>query len=478
MKLFWKLFLSIMTVMTVFGQVEGYVLIQNSFQSFLDRETHGLITECGSVAGLLEADLGQIKDSYGLEKVSKDILPELITRVAENINIQTASGKLDFQIFDESNKKIYGSGGEDRLFDFAKILSGDTVGYRITKSKDTYKLCGIAGFHAGETVLYAAVQSDITYIYEIRKQQMDTFSVWMGGLLAIGTVIIFLISYYLSNPLRKLTGAAKAFAGGENFVPINVNSQDEVGILAKEFNRMAKQIMKNMNELKEEAERKEQFIGNFAHELKTPLTSMIGYADMMRSKKMSEEEIILFTNQIVREGKRLEGMSMKLMELFVLKKQDFQMKIVSSKSFLHEVDNTLRPVFEKSKITFTVITEPAKICVEPDLMKTVILNLLDNSRKAVAHDGSGSVFLKGKLNGGQYEITVLDNGCGIPENEIRKIQEPFYMVDKARSRKNGGAGLGLAICTEIIRIHKGTFRIDSKPEVGTRITIGIKGELL
>ena len=220
------------------------------------------------------------------------------------------------------------------------------------------------------------------------------------------------------------------------------------------------------------------FAGNFAHELKTPLTSMIGYADMLRSKKLTEEQQILFANQIVQDGKRLEALSMKLMDLIVLKREDLPMRRVSSKQFFQSIYQTVLPVMEQNHIRFTVKCQYALLTIEPDLMATVCINLLDNARKAIDEGQKGEISLLGRRCDDGYEILVIDNGCGMEQEELAKITEAFYMVDKSRSRKKGGAGLGLAVCSEILRLHGGLLEFVSQPGQGTCARVWFRGEYL
>ena len=228
-----------------------------------------------------------------------------------------------------------------------------------------------------------------------------------------------------------------------------------------------------MDKLQEALNRQEIFVGNFAHELKTPLTSMIGYGDMLRSKKLSEEQIISYSDLIVQEGKRLEVMSMKLMELIVLKKQDFEMVETNIVDFFDEIKAIVAPIMRNSKIDFKVSVEHDVVLIENDLMKTVCLNLLDNARKAVIDNGIIEFMGVKDIDG--YRIVIKDNGCGIDAKEIDKIKEAFYMVDKSRSRSAGGAGLGLAICEQIIKLHHGKMIIESIKNQGTIVTVLLKG---
>ena len=126
-----------------------------------------------------------------------------------------------------------------------------------------------------------------------------------------------------------------------------------------------------------------------------------------------------------------------------------------------------------SKIEFKVLVEDIEILIEPDLMKTVCLNLLDNARKAIIDNGV--IELIGVKSNDCYCIKVKDNGCGIDAKEIGKIKEEFYMVDKSRSRSVGGAGLGLAICDQIVKLHHGEMKFESIKNQGTVVTVLLKG---
>ena len=117
-------------------------------------------------------------------------------------------------------------------------------------------------------------------------------------------------------------------------------------------------------------------------------------------------------------------------------------------------------------------SEPGNLCVDRELFKSLLYNLVDNAVKASA-EGS-RIQVKGRFEDGQFCIEVLDEGVGIPKEEIEKITQAFYMVDKARSRANGGAGLGLALCKEIVSLHQGKMKFESRPGEGTRVFITMK----
>ena len=236
---------------------------------------------------------------------------------------------------------------------------------------------------------------------------------------------------------------------------------------------MAEQLEAQVQELKDAAQRQEDFVGSFAHEIKTPLTSIIGYADLLRSRAASPEQVRESAGYIFNEGRRLEALSQKLMDLIVLEKQDFPLRQVSMAEYLHRVGGALQPAFEQRGLRLRVRAEEAQISIEPDLMETVCLNLLDNARKAI--DGSGDVVLEGLLEETGYCIRVTDTGRGIPAQELSRVTEAFYMVDKSRARAQGGAGLGLAVCQRIVALHGGSMEFHSLVGKGTQVSVHLRG---
>jgi signal transduction histidine kinase len=262
-------------------------------------------------------------------------------------------------------------------------------------------------------------------------------------------------------------------AAGELTERVPVRGDDELAQLSEDFNTMAAQLEIQVQELKDAAQRQEDFIGSFAHEIKTPLTSIIGYADLLRSRPATAEQVREAAGYIFNEGRRLESLSRKLMDLIVLDKQDFSLHPVPMDAFLQRVGGALRPALEQQGICLTVQAESAKIPLEPDLMETVFLNLLDNARKSMDH--GGRIALEGLIEGDGYCIRVSDEGKGIPASELERITEAFYMVDKSRARAQGGAGLGLAICQRIVALHGGVMEFQSTEGVGTCVRVHLKG---
>ena len=275
------------------------------------------------------------------------------------------------------------------------------------------------------------------------------------------------------HPIRSLGRAADQLAQGDYSTRARIMGGDEIGELAGNFNRMADAIEKNIQELEDAARRQEDFTGSFVHELKTPLTSIIGYADMLRSRDLGEDMRFKAASYIFSEGKRLESLSLSLMNLLVVGRSKAEARTVNMRKLCAEAARISQPAMKAKGLALTVRAEEGAVRGDGALLQTLLQNLLDNARKATA--SGGRVVLTGRSRENGYQVTVADQGRGIPDRELNKITEPFYMVDKSRSRAEGGAGLGLALCKEIAELHQGHLRFESQEGKGTIVTVMLGG---
>ena len=212
-------------------------------------------------------------------------------------------------------------------------------------------------------------------------------------------------------------------------------------------------------------------MGSFAHELKTPMTSIIGYADLLRGQSLDEQEEQEAANYIFSEGKRLEALSLKLLDLLLMKHQNLALVETDPAVLINSLVTHLQPVYREQGIVLQCRCEAGLCRLEPDLFSSVLTNLLDNARKAL--DQGGNIYVLGKQEDGCYQIQVLDNGRGMPEEALRHLTEAFYRVDKSRSRAQGGAGLGLTLCSRILELHRGTINFASREGKGTCVTVSL-----
>ncbi len=321
-------------------------------------------------------------------------------------------------------------------------------------------------------MLNIITRHDISELNHFIQKSVNDYRNLSLIILAGATIIIYVISYFLTKPLEKLNRVTDAFAGGNYKERISVKGHDEVALLSDKFNRMADSVEGHINELNDMIRRRDQFVADFTHEIKTPMTAIIGYADTMRSMDLSEDQRIMALSYIFSEGKRLEDMSMKLFDLIYLRSNEIEKKPLSSTAFGNDVINSVQPILSSSKISIEKNFDQGIIYGDKELLKTVFINLIDNARKA-SESGSRIIFSGCRYEDG-YSFIVRDFGVGIEKKDLDRICDEFYMVDKSRSRKKGGAGLGLSLAALIIDKHDAKMDIESEPGKGTKITVSFK----
>ena len=310
---------------------------------------------------------------------------------------------------------------------------------------------------------------DITSVYAARAQEQNTFRLLLIAIFVVGSITSMIAASLLTKPLEKLSSLAQHISHGDYSARLHIHSGDEIEALANDFNNMADTIEDNISELHFSMEKQEQFMGSFAHELKTPMTSIIGYADLLRSQNMSEDETNEAANYIFSEGKRLESLSLKLLDLLVVKNRETILTPTDPSLAIQNVINVMKPELAKEHITLKSSCRKGCCMMDIDLFQSLIINIIDNARKAI--DDNGLIHVAGTVRDDNYVIIIKDNGRGMPPEEITRISEAFYRIDKSRSRAQGGAGLGLAICSKIAEIHQAKIKYKSAVGRGTVVTI-------
>lgn len=466
MKLFWKLFCSMVLITALACSLGGYWLIDAQFRHALDREVSALYEENDLLRYALAQEL-TFNPLYSRRELAQ---------AAGGISINTGRGTVAFRLSGEEGEALGGSGTlpvETGTLT-ASLPEGQRGWMMEARADGRIYLHAASPLRLEDGVLYLENCREVSELFADRSTQYQSFFLLMLCLTAAVGLLSLAVSAMLLRPLNRLSAATCRMAAGELDQRVSVDRDDELGQLSADFNVMANRIQRQVRELRESARRQEDFIGSFAHEIKTPLTSIIGYADLLRSRTLSPEQVRENAMYIFSEGQRLEALSRKLMDMIVLDRQDFPLRPIPMDAFLRQAGGALRPALEKQGIQLTVRARAARIPLEPDLMETVVLNLLDNARKAI--DGKGYILLEGvPEEGGGYRIQVADSGKGIPPEELGRVTEAFYMVDKSRARAQGGAGLGLALCRRIVELHGGALDIQSEPGQGTRVSIHLKG---
>lgn len=454
MKITWKLFFSTVITMIVTFCLAGYFLISALFQSGYEQAVDGAI----NVDQLFLHEFG----NYMVGVSKEENVDRHIGALADELLVEN----IQVHIKKEDGTVLY----SNTWFPENEIeMKADTEGMtrRLVDYAGNYFIQVKSRVTVEDMVYQAVLFHDVTDLFVKREEEIQIYHRFLILFLLLDGLVSLILAGCIVRPIKKISRSAGRIAGGDLEHRIRIRGGDEISRLGSDFNRMADSLAGKIQELEDAAERQEEFIGSFAHELKTPLTSIIGYADLLRSNRQTEEQQFLCANYIFKEGKRLETLSFRLLDLIVLEKSELHLSKMNAVDFLQEIQGMLMPVMENKGKELVASAEEGILWGEPELLNSVFINLADNAAKSAATE----IVLRGKALADGYEIEVCDNGQGIPEEELVRITEAFYMVDKSRSRRQGGAGLGLAICQKILDLHEAEMIFESRQGEGTRVKI-------
>jgi signal transduction histidine kinase len=289
----------------------------------------------------------------------------------------------------------------------------------------------------------------------------------VSGLVTI--VVIIVLSRKLAQPLMAMKEATLKMNKGDFTVALSTNGKDELSDLANAI----QQLSDDLNHLREE---RKEFLASIAHELRTPITFIKGYTDILYKRDLTEQDRQKYLGIIIEETNRLSTL---IKDLFDLAKMD-ENAFVINKECLHvdelvaNIEVKLRPAFQEKQIHFFVECEEGLILRADSVrLEQIMLNLLNN---ALAYCSSrDSTFLIVKRHNNLIKIIVKDTGKGIPQKELPYIFERFYRVERSRARAHGGLGLGLAIVKELVQAHGGEVTVVSEENKGTTFELLFKG---
>ena len=464
-----KLFFTMVVLLTLIFSVFGVWMLYSNFSRLLDRELELGSNESRMFHFLFEMGYRSVEE-YGEEYAIYRTMESIADSVERN-------GSRCF-VLQENGGYYYGQdyvlrrGFEQEVEELTESLGGrDTYGYCIRRVEDEYYMLTATISDIGSSRVFLGTCRNLTGIYDDRSGLMSQYRIALICLLFVGGVGIYVLSRYITRPITRLDKLAERIAEGDYENRSHNKSRDEVGSLARSFNRMADRLVDQMEAKALEAKQKEDFTAAFAHELKTPLTSIIGYADMLNSIDLTEQEKSEAYYYIYSQGKRLESLSYKLLDLVSMDKGSDLFRQLNTKNLEENIRTTMRPIWKSRGIRGKVNMDKGMIYGDSELLLSLFYNLLDNATKAMDKERESFILLKGTALKDGYEVKVVDNGRGIPKDEIGRITEAFYMVDKSRSRREGGAGIGMALCQKIVQMHHAELKIDSNLGEGTVIQI-------
>jgi two-component system, OmpR family, sensor histidine kinase ArlS len=273
--------------------------------------------------------------------------------------------------------------------------------------------------------------------------------------------IIIFLTRFVTHPLIQISGATKRISKGDFSVSLPKLSNDEIGELGESIKILAGDLEILKNE-------RNEFLASISHELRTPLTYIKGYAEVARRESTNPTEREKYLGIIFEEAEKLSKLIKQLFNLAKMDENNFSIEkeTVHLAPYLKVIYEKISPAFRENNMDLILqCADNIHAEVDPIRFEQVILNLLDNARKYSEPLTETLISVEEKDK--HISIKVQDHGKGIPEEDIPRIFERFYRVDKSRARALGGTGLGLSIAKELVEAHGGTITVTSIPDVGT-----------
>ncbi|MDW7675573.1 MAG: HAMP domain-containing sensor histidine kinase, partial [Bacillota bacterium] len=278
-------------------------------------------------------------------------------------------------------------------------------------------------------------------------------------------VLSIFIARYITRPVNKLTQGVQEMTAGNYGAQVNIDSKDEFAALAFAFNEMS-------NKIAAEDQIRRQFVANASHELKSPLASMKALVEASLNGSLAEEEAKEVLGDINQEVDRLNKLVGDLLLLSRIEnnKQEIRIQEVSVGELMYQLTHKLEPLARQKAISLKLVSDKELYwAMDGEMIFRAVFNLLDNAIKYSLPNTKIELGYESK--GQKLSLWVEDQGIGINESDLKRIFERFYRQDKARSRETGGAGIGLAIVSEIVTLHGGQVTVKSEVGVGSKFNI-------
>lgn len=458
-----KLTITVSLLVAIAFGIGGTLMITTSFHTSLESHTQAALDSFETVHNTL-----YLLNSLGTELEHERLLSALTRMEDQNLAHWQAL------MLTEGTEILFLSGDQAQLAAELATPQANQCAYLSVSDSFGHGLLVNHLIETEDRTYTLTARFDLSDVYALRQTQQKQYFVIYLMVVAGGVLASVVLSFALTRSLHRLTVTVRKIAGGDLSRRSALTSRDEFGQLSRDLDAMADKLQENFSRLESDMQRQENFMGAFAHELKTPMTSIIGFADLLRQGNLDENTRMMAADYIYSESHRLERLSFKLLDLILMKKDGVTLKNVWLGNFVAEIDHALSPTLKQRGIRLMCRSEQKRVALEPDLVKSLLYNLIDNAAKAM--EGEGIIALKATAIPGGCQFQVADNGRGMEQAELTRITEAFYRVDKARSRSQGGAGLGLALCKQIVELHNGSIHFASEPGKGTRVTVLLYGK--
>ena len=467
MKIWKKIFLYSLILFIIVFNGAGFIIIENIY----NRNTNIAV----------KSSLSDEKDIINSIYLNSDLLQmyfqDSLWSILKNYIYNGSNEIKNIEILDERNNKILKTSNLNIKGQRPEIenASMDEIKFIIRNINNKKYISASSIIKVKNYSYKIIITKDISYL---DQDKMDNYKLFLILSLVVTIVLsigLYIISKKITNPIESLTKASNIIKKGQYDKRVNYDKKDEIGILSQNFNSMMKVIEDKISELENMNNQKQRFINNLTHEMKTPITSIIGYSDLLIKGNVNDNIKLKSLMHINSQGHRLENLSSSLIKLIMVRNKEVEKNVIQINQLVSESIIGLNYKLYEKNITVIKDIKDKYIVGDTQLIGVLLNNILENSIKASYNNSS--IEVNGKsLEDNKYELNIKDNGVGISEDDLDKIKEPFYMGDKSRNNRSENMGLGLAICTEICNLNEIEFEINSKLNYGTTVTLIFKME--
>ncbi len=456
MKLWQRVYLVALVIITLVVNVGFFGIIYFTYNQMLQEEKNRCNAEFVMLRENISADIAQMEKSIPL---TREYFGKFITAYNSYYEAGTVLlGVVDDEVFgatktyDKLPKEngVYIESEEQTTIYISQILDDNHQNYRIVMRREL---------------------NDFDRIWDTLKP----LYIVGGMVLSLGvSLLLALLVRIVLKPMDKLEQAARQVQAGDWSARVHIKGNNELAQLGNQFNAMAGSVEENITKLQKISDEKQELINNLAHEMNTPITSIQGFADYMRMSELSVDEQNECLGYIAAEGKRLKEISATLLSMAKMQNpEDVTKTSFSIENMCNSLESIYTKEFAKQNVKLQISCEVQYVQGNEPLIESLLRNLITNGYHAVLGKENALVEARIFAENDMLNIQITDNGCGIEDEHIPHIFEPFYRVDKARSREMGGSGLGLPFCKKVVDMHKGNIEVESILNQGTTFLINL-----
>lgn len=395
---------------------------------------------------------------------------ELITNIENLENINTTITDKNFNIeYNSILTKRVSNQQQQRLpkeieqiiLDNKKKLLKNFIYYIDEKNDDEKsKLVFVSQMSNGKLIILRKPIKSISQSVSIANQ----FYMISGAIvICIGSICVLIFSKKITKPIVEMSDIAENISNLNFEKRIEVQSKDEIGKLGTSINKISEKLSANIEELKNDVERRKQLVRNMSHELKTPIGIIKGYVEGLKyGVADNEEKMQKYCNVLVEECDRMDKLILELLNHSMIEAGMVKLNITSFNLYelINDIIERFKAAMNEKGVKFDLKCENNfVISADRDMLEKVINNFITNAIDYV--EGRNLIQLNVEEKNNEIRISVFNTGTNIPIEAIDKIWDVYYKVDKARSRKYGGHGLGLSIVKSIIKLHGGSTKVEN-----------------